>query len=220
MSDLKSQNESSLSTFLLISLIPAYLSILTYQWDYIVSLAQSQPFVALGQLAAVGLGPIVCLKFFLHSIVNILNNSFKERLVHLKWHDPLPAGYADKLIHKDPRLHTDHLPEIVRPLLASDMSPKERNSYWYQYIYKPVRHLSAVSNTHKRYLLYRDATAGVFVVTIIVFLSDIICRMAWALPIISPLAYVVSSIYLLLLLGSAKNAGERMVTGAIANFNN
>lgn len=220
MTDLKTQNEKNLMVLLLVALIPFYLAIVALYQEELWNLAKNQTWQAFASLAAIGAGPVVCLRIILRLIVDNVSPHWKERLAHLRWHHPLPGGRADKLIQSDSRIDIGSLPPEIHLLLDESMTPKERNSHWYTRVYRPVRESSAVSNTHRRYLLYREAATGAFIVFWVTVLTDLVSRIAYGFPLMVWPAYLVSASYVLLLIGAANQAGNRMVTGAIANHIN
>jgi len=220
MAELKTQNEKSLMVLLLVALIPFYLAVAFLYKDDLVRLVSSHTWQAFAGLAAIGVGPFVCLQVILRLIVNNVSSQWKERLAHLRWHHPLPGGRAHKLIQGDSRIDIASLPPKIQALLSESMTPRERNAYWYAHIYRPIRETPAVSNTHRRYLLYREASAGAFIVFWIIALSDLVSRVVYNLPLMTFPAYLATASYVLLLIGAATEAGNRMVTGAIANYTN
>lgn len=218
MGELKTQNEKAVVRLMIIALVPFYLSAVVLHHENIMDLANSRAWQAFLGLTAISVGPIVCLHVILRLVANNVGPRWKERLAHLRWHHPLPGSRADALIRKDSRIDVSTLPPQVTALLNDSMSPHERNAYWYSTIFRKVRDTSAVSNTHRTYLLYREAAAGTFVLFWVTVSFDLIGRGAYGLPLMTLSAYVVSAVYLLLLIGAANQAGNRMVTGAIANF--
>jgi|SRR5680860_405196 len=220
MTELKTQNEKRLTVLLLVALIPFYLSIATLHREALWSLANSHTWQVFAGLAAIGVGPVICLQVILHLILNNVSSQWKERLAHLRWRHPLPGSRADILIQSDSRIDIGSLPPQIKALLGESMTPRERNAHWYTHIYRPVRETPAVSNTHRRYLLYREAAAGAFIVFWLIALSDLASRGAYDLTLMTMPAYLVSAGYVLLLIGAAIQAGNRMVTGAIANYTN
>lgn len=220
MAELKTQNEKRLTMLLLVALVPTYLSIITLHGETLLEIFKSQTWRAYMELAALGVGPLVCLKVILQLLVQNLDTHWKERLAHLRWNHPLPGSRADKLIRNDPRIDIETLDPEIEALLSESMTPRERNSHWYNRIYLSVRETPAISNTHRRYLLYREASAGVFMVLLIVFLSDVLSRIIFELPLMTFSSYLAITAYVLLLIGAATKAGNRMVIGAIANYTN
>ena len=104
MGELKTQNEKAVVGLMLIALVPCYLSGVVLHHEVIMDLVNSRAWQAYLSLAAVGLGPIVCLRVTLRLVVNNVSPRWKERLSHLRWHHPLPGSRADALIQKDSQI--------------------------------------------------------------------------------------------------------------------
>lgn len=217
MTDLKSENARHLRKRLLIAIVPIYLSISFFHGEALYELTSAKSNVAIAQLVSVGLGPIVCLGVILYLLSNLINPIWKARMVFFRWNDPLPASRADKLIAKDARIDTANLSPVAKALLSDEMTPGERNSHWYRNIFLEIRDIPAVANTHRQYLLDRDASAGVALLSLIAALCDVIARIFFQVPVLSIYAYLALVLYTFLLASSAANSGNRMVTGAIAN---
>lgn len=220
MIDLKEVNEKPLTWRLLVALVPIYVSLAVIHGDRLLEIAGSQPRLALLQLAAIGVTPLLCLKVLLSLLPNLAATRWKERLAHFRWHDPLPGGRCHKLLNGDARISQDDLPPAVEALKEESLTPGERNARWYRDVYLPVRMDPAVSNTHRQYLLYRDASAGTLLLFMVSAFSDIASRVTWGMPVLHWFAYLALLAYLLALIFNANAAGNRMVTGAIANFSN
>tara|TARA_R110000764_G_scaffold112761_10_gene199794 strand:- start:22206 stop:22892 length:687 start_codon:yes stop_codon:yes gene_type:complete len=218
MTELKSQNEAQLTVLLLITLVPFYLAVVVLHQDSLWILINSNPWKAFVALATIGLGPVVCLRAVLRLGVNNVSTRWKERLAHLRWNHPLPGGRANVLIQSDSRIDVSSLSPEIEALLDESMTPRERNAYWYNHIFRPVRDSVAVSNSHRRYLLYREASAGAFIIFWMTAIFDLLGRTIYDFPLMTLSAYFFSAIYILLLIGAANQAGKRMVTGAIANY--
>lgn len=218
MGDLKEKNEKALTVRLLVAVVPIYLSLAALHWEQLVKIAGSRTWVAYGQLAAIGIGPLVCLKVLLSLLASVIATRWKERLVHLRWNNPLPGSRCDQLMARDARIDPANLPPEVKALRDEPLTPHERNARWYRDVYRPVSKDLAILNSHRQYLLYRDASAGVFLLLVISGLADLGSRLIFGVPLMTGLAYFVLLIYLALLMVAANVAGNRMVTGAIANF--
>lgn len=218
MHDLKEKNEKALTASLLVSVVPIYLSLAVLHGAWILHVAGSKTWVAYGQLAAIGIGPLLCLKVLLSLLANVIDARWKERLVHLRWNNPLPGSRCDQLMAWDARIDPANLPPEVEALKDESLSPQQRNAHWYRNVYRPVSNAPAILNSHRQYLLHRDASTGVFLVLVISGLIDLGSRLIVGVPLIMGLAYLVLLIYLALLMVAANVAANRMVTGAIANF--
>lgn len=218
MADLKSENAPNLRKRLLIAVIPIYLSVLFFHGESLYALTNGISKVAIAQLVAVGLGPFACLGVVLFLLSHLIKPDWKARLIFFRWKDPLPASRADKLIVKDARIDLQNLPPVAKPLISDEMTPEKRNSHWYKYIFLEIRDIPAVANTHRQYLLDRDASTGVALLTLIAAVCDVIARIFFEVPVLSIYAYLALLLYTFLLISSAANSGNRMVAGAIANY--
>lgn len=218
MTDLKRENASQLRLQLLIAVVPIYITIIYnyekafFTFDNLLSKA------AIAQFATLGLGPLVCLGVVLVLLSNVVSPDWKARLVFCRWNDPLPASRADQLMMKDTRLDLEILDPATQHLLSEDMTPKQRNSYWYKHIFVDVRDIAAVKNAHRQYLLNRDAATGVALLTLITFLCDMTVRVFQEVHILSVYTYIILIVYTLLLMFTSATGGKRMVTNAIANY--
>jgi len=220
MGDLKAKNEKALTACLLVAVVPVYLSLAATQGHRLLAIAHSQPWAAYAQLAAIGIGPMLCLKVLLALLASVIDARWKERLVHLRWNNPLPGSRCNKLLSRDARIDLANLPPEVEALKNESLTPQERNARWYRDVYRPVSKEPAILNSHRQYLLHRDASAGVFLVLVISGLVDLASRLLYGAPLIVGVAYLALLVYLALLMTAANVAGNRMVTGAIANFSN
>lgn len=218
MADLKSENERKLTGLLLIALVPLYVSIISLHSENLHALAQNASFTSIVMLTSLGIGPVVCIKAILHLLLNNVNALTKERLVYGRWHNPLPGCRAHRLIPKDSRVYVEGLTSTSKKLLREDLSAEERNFIWYKEVYSVVRDSHSVRNTHKRYLLYRDAAAGAFTTLMVIFIADVFSRLSSGTSLMMLYGYFFLVLYILLLMGSARQAGERLVTGAVINF--
>lgn len=218
MGDLKKENERPLMGLLLVAVAPIYLSVAFLHWGWLVEVTSGRSLMAWGQLAAVGVTPVLCVRGLLFLLSNMTSASLKERIVHFRWNDPLPGCRSDILMLQDARIDLDALEPEVAALRDESLMPRERNARWYREVYRPVRDIPAVKNTHRTYLLHRDAAAGVFMVLAAVSVADLVGVLVWDLRIMTYVGYLVMVAYFLLIAVSANVAGKRMVTGSIANF--
>lgn len=220
MVDLKKENEKALMTYLLVAVVPIYVSLAIAQGERLLQVAESQPWIAFSQLAVIGIGPLLCLKAVLLLLASVIAPQWKERLVHLRWSNPLPGSRCDQIMARDARVDLANLPPEVEALRDRSLSPKERNARWYRDIYRPVSNAPAILNSHRQYLLHRDTSAGVALVIVLSSLTDLGSRLILGEPLIFGPAYLVLIAYLGLAMIAANVAGNRMVAGAIANFSN
>ena len=83
-------------------------------------------------------GAAAAMTSFAGIVSNLLPNSAKHVIVFLRLRHMLP-GYRCKTICKDDPRFRMHDLERWPELFAKDMEESDQNSYWYKYIYAPVR---------------------------------------------------------------------------------
>lgn len=220
MPSLKEQNKKSLVLLLLISLLPLYVSMLYLHGPELKLLFKKDILEFSRLLVFIGLPPLLVLSAVLILIVDSVSNKWKERMAHFRWADPLPACRVDKLISSDSRIDTARVPLEVKELLDDSLSPSDRNKAWYKNIYLKVRDLPAVENTHKDYLLYREAVTGSVILFVLTGVIDLISGLIYGFPLMLIKAYIVHFIIIAVYIKSASSRGNRFAVGAVANFLN
>jgi hypothetical protein len=118
--------------------------------------------------------PITLMLIVAGALNSFLPPHFKAQLVFLRWSHPLPGCRSfSKYMHEDKRIDSNAIYEKIGqfPTLPSD-----QNRQWYK-LYKLNENEPSVLQSHKYYLLYRDLTAIVFLLTFpatyMMFPSDI-----------------------------------------------
>lgn len=220
MPSLKEQNKKSLVLLLLISLLPLYVSMLYLHGSELKLLFKKDVFEFYRLLAFLGLPPLLVLSVVLILIVDSVSNTWKERMAHFRWSDPLPACRVDKLINSDSRIDTVNAPQEVKELLDTSLSPSDKNKLWYKNIYLKVRDLSAVANTHKDYLLYREAVTGSVILFVLIGVIDLTSRFIYGSPLMFIESYIAQFIIVGIYMKTTSNKGNRLAVGAVANFLN
>ena len=214
MPELKTQNEKKLVGVVLIVLIPLYISFFYQHPDVFHSLVKSP----LWESISLGLSPLFLMTVLVVLLSNTLNGDTKACIVFCRRQDPLPAGRANIYMQRDARIDCDDLPSEVLALMDDSLNSRQRNSLWYNQIFKMVDDTPAVKNTHRMFLLLRDATPLVYLFLIVISATDIVCRYFYEFPIMTWPGYAAMALYAVIVHWSAAQAGRRMVTGAIANF--
>ena len=220
MPSLKEQNKKQLVFLLLISLLPLYVSMLYLYGSELKLLFKKDVLEFSRLLAFLGLPPLLVLSAVLILIVDSVSNTWKERMAHFRWTDPLPACRVDNLINSDSRIDIVNAPQEVKELLDASLSPSDKNKVWYKNIYLKVRDLPAVANTHKDYLLYREAVTGSVILFVLTGVIDLISGLIYGFPLMLIKAYIVHFIIIAVYIKSASNRGDRLAVGAVANFLN
>jgi hypothetical protein len=148
-------------------------------------------------------------------LTNLLPQNMKHKLVFTKLTNEMPAGRVHRLIGVDPRIDPSTAIAKWPNIFDEKISEAQRNSLWYQYIYKPVRDNPPVQQVHRTFLLFRDVTSGlafIFLASVIWFvfgLSGTLPQLHFAIPFV-----LLTSTVLTLVV--ARNAGNRMVVNAVA----
>ena len=146
---------------------------------------------------------------------NTLPNSIKNMIVYLRFRNVLSGHRCNKICKKDPRLSKEQLEKRWPELFVEQMKDSERNSFWYNEIYSPVKNAPEVLQAHRSFLLYRDSASGLFILMIGMLIWRVISAyvslpytLGWSLL---PLVGVI------ILLGQAgRQSGNRMVANAVA----
>lgn len=148
-------------------------------------------------------------------LTNLLPQNIKHKLVFTKLTNEMPAGRVHRLIEVDPRIDPSTAIAKWPDIFDEKISEAQRNSLWYQYIYKPVRDNPPVQQVHRTFLLFRDVTSGLaflFLATVVWFvfgLSGTLPQLHSAIPFV----FLTSTALTLVV---ARNAGNRMVVNAVA----
>jgi hypothetical protein len=89
-------------------------------------------------------------------LVNVIPASWRDRLGHLRWNNPLPGNRAfTEYGPADDRIDMVALEKLRGPLPTA---AGEQNALWYK-LYKEVGSEVSVIESQKRYLLFRDLAA-------------------------------------------------------------
>lgn len=143
-------------------------------------------------------------------LLGMIPPNWRDRLIHLRWHNPLPGARAFTVIGPT-SAHVD-MTELEGKLGSLPSDPAAQNRLFYR-IYKPLRDDISVCDPHRRYLAARD-------------IGTITALLVVPLPILATLAtdnalrsasygaclllvYILSAV-------SAKNYGARMVQHVLA----
>ena len=145
---------------------------------------------------------------------HLMPPDLKNVLVFWRWNNVLPGHRFIQLSERDRRIDTALLKARVSEFELLKQNNSEQNSYWYKEFYRPSNKQDEVASTHRAYLLYRDAAA-------------VSCVSAFALLVakqflgeyFSEVSYQSLWVFALAIIGfsiAAKNAGNRLVTTAVA----
>lgn len=126
----------------------------------------------------------------------------------------LPGHRFIQLAQKGRRINCERLKERIDHYDTLRHNHDEQNSYWYHVFYRPVTNEKEVATTHKSYLLYRDATSVSFVMLTVMLSGKLFTYQLLAGISAHSLLVFVFSIPGFAI--AARNAGNRMVTTAVA----
>lgn len=94
---------------------------------------------------------------------SLISSAAKDRLVFWRRQHVLPGHRAfSEMIHRDPRIDVDDLRRHIGEL---PIDPAKQNALWYK-LYKTVKHDPIVLESHKLFLLFRDAAAISFLLAL------------------------------------------------------
>lgn len=145
---------------------------------------------------------------------HLMSADLKNALVFLRWRNVLPGHRFIQLAEKDTRIDICLFKTRVTDYELLKSNHKVQNSYWYREFYRPVTNQDEVATTHKSYLLYRDAAAVSLISAVILVLAKLLIDMQMAqIGFDSVWVFGVAIIGFIV---AARNAGQRMVTTAIA----
>jgi len=109
--------------------------------------------------------PILTLFFYVLSLIlnYILPSEWKHRLIYLRCQNSLPGCRVfTKLAKKDNRISYE---DLVAQYGELPENPKDQNILWYK-IYKKKQADEVVSDSHGRWLLFRDMFAIAFIILV------------------------------------------------------
>lgn len=145
---------------------------------------------------------------------HLMPADLKNALVFLRWRNVLPGHRFIQLAEKDARIDIDLFKTRVVDYESLKSDNKNQNSYWYREFYRPVTNHDEVASTHKSYLLYRDAAAVSLISAIILVLAKLLIDIQMAQ--IGFDSVCVFGVAIIGFIVAARNAGQRMITTAIA----
>lgn len=145
---------------------------------------------------------------------NTLPNNMKNQLVYWRYRNVLSGHRCKHLSKNDPRLNIRELELKWPDLFIHEMKPEDQNAFWYKEIYSPVKDKPEVLQAHRKYLLFRDATGGHFLILLGLLLWAFVGKF-FPLELFSLWTYVVIVFIFILLSLAAKSSGDRMVVNAV-----
>ncbi|WP_445358802.1 hypothetical protein [Microbulbifer sp. ANSA005] len=148
-------------------------------------------------------------------LTNLIPHDIKHKLIFTRLFNEMPAGRIHKLIRKDPRLDVIQAQTKWPEIFAKDTTADQRNSFWYQKIYKPVKEIPGVQQSHRDFLLYRDVFSGFIMLFLIATGWHWFGDRTLIGPILPSVFYILG-IFTFLSLLAARFTGKRFVINAVA----
>lgn len=145
---------------------------------------------------------------------HLIPAELKSVLVFWRWRNVLPGHRFIQLSEKDRRIDNVILKARVPEYEALKLNNSEQNSYWYKEFYRPSNKQEEVASTHRSYLLYRDAVA----VSFVSMFSLLVAKQVLSEQLLE-VSYQALWVFVVAIAGfsiAARNAGQRLVTTAIA----
>lgn len=142
-------------------------------------------------------------------LMNIIPSSIKDKIVYLKWNNPLPGTRIfTSIALKDPRID---LLELASKYGELPTDPNKQNKLWYK-IYKTKEKDKVINNSHRFWLLFRDMLS----ISILLYIPLVVISYILNGLYIGTI-YLLSCIILLLFIWiSARNAGNRFACNVLA----
>ena len=147
-------------------------------------------------------------------ISNFLPNQLKHPLVYWRIRNVLSGHRCRRICERDPRLLADDLERKWPELFLHEMSEDKQNAYWYQKIYRTVRNEPEVKQAHKNFLLFRDASAGVFLLFVGMLFWHLLSEFVGMQSISFWSTSTLVGIFLLMS-QVARQSGDRMVVNTV-----
>lgn len=177
----------------------------------ILVVSASQPVIQ-GQLNALSTVTRYGLAAFLPVVVlvlsSLLSSATKDVLVFWRHQHALPGHRAfSQLVHRDPRIDTEDLRLHVGEFPSE---PAKQNALWYK-LYSRVREDTIVLESHKLFLLFRDAAT----VSLLLVMASAGLLLAFHLRTVAGIAALIFAVQYLLAMIAARHQAERFVCNVL-----
>ena len=149
------------------------------------------------------------------ALSNLLPNVVKHPVVYFRIKNVLSAHRCKRICLKDARLDLSKLQEKWPKLFCENMEEKDQNAYWYTEIYRTVRNAPEVLQSHRSFLLFRDAASGLLILLIGLLVWSRIAEWV-SLPSLGMWPMVLLAGVILVLCQAARQSGDRMVANSVA----
>lgn len=141
-------------------------------------------------------------------LANLFPQEWRDRLAHMRWTYALPGHRAfTKHGPADTRIDMAAIEKKCGPLPTE---PSEQNRAWYE-LYKEVGSEASVTQSHGRYLLFRDLAAMSFV--LFTFSPTLAFAFDWHLAKSAALLFAAQT---MLCVFTSRNSGIRFVTNVLS----
>ena len=148
-------------------------------------------------------------------LANLIPQDIKHKLVFTRFSNEMPACRIHKHAQKDCRINYQLAMSKWPEVFDDKISDAERNTLWYHQIYKLVDSNQAILQSHQGFLLYRDAFAGLVMISLCVVAWHFFGDHALLGPFKSSVFYTLGG-FIILSMMAARSAGKRFVTNAVA----
>lgn len=146
-------------------------------------------------------------------LVNIVPQNLKHTFIFWRVKQVLPGNRVIELCRKDERLNMNDLEKKWNKLFRQIIPKHERNSFWYNNIYKKTETTIQVMDAHQHFLLFRDLCSA----TLVMFLCACILKIITINGLYIKWGVLIFLCIISLLLSViARYYGNRMVTSAVA----
>ncbi|EJG1872465.1 TPA: hypothetical protein K4M41_000747 [Vibrio parahaemolyticus] len=145
---------------------------------------------------------------------HLIPAELKSVLVFWRWRNVLPGHRFIQLSERDTRIDIDQLKLRVVDYESLKSNQNAQNSYWYREFYRPVTNHAEIASTHRSYLLYRDAAA----ISFVSMFALLVAKQVFSEQLLE-VSYQALWVFVVAIAGfsiAARNAGQRLVTTAIA----
>ncbi|HBC3955984.1 TPA: hypothetical protein KD884_000207 [Vibrio parahaemolyticus] len=145
---------------------------------------------------------------------HLIPAELKSVLVFWRWRNVLPGHRFIQLSERDTRIDIDQLKLRVVDYESLKSNQNAQNSYWYREFYRPVTNHAEIVSTHRSYLLYRDAAA----ISFVSMFALLVAKQVFSEQLLG-VSYQALWVFVVAIAGfsiAARNAGQRLVTTAIA----
>ena len=202
--DLKAQNVNSLRNIYVVTFLLAMFVHWGAEEEFRISVTLDMRIVIAAVITILG-----------RLISNILPNYVKYSLIYWRLRNVLPGHRCKIICKRDKRMRYGDLERKWPELFLGDMKQDEQNAYWFKEIYQLSKCSPEVLQAHRDFLLYRDASAGLFLFLVSIALWKAIGETT-SMPSISVWSIVIVAGMFILTSLAGRQSGDRMVRNAVS----